>query len=146
MLLAPTKNRSTQVSTQVKTQSKLVQLDGGFSEVSESESETSSSTGDISLNTTTSEDNTTSDDSSASEHEDEDLIEVERNIPVISYQQGPTEALTPPAWYEPYVPIQHSKKRNVMTIRRDNKFDRVESLPVISIPNTRSLFPKINSC
>ena len=113
--------------------------------MSESESETASSTGDISLNTTTSEDNTTSDDSSASEHEDEDLIEVERNIPVISYQQGPTEALTPPAWYEPYVPIQHSKKRNVMTIRRDNKFDRVESLPVISIPNTRSLFPKINS-
>ena len=55
------------------------------------------------------------------------------------------ESQVPPAWFDEYVPIQHSRQRNVKTIRRDNKFEKVGSLPVISIPNTRSLFPKIRN-
>ena len=124
----------------------IVQLDGGFSDVSDSDSEAESNSEDIDLLTDTSTGETTEDNSDPNEDEDDDYLEEESQILVVSrlqcsmYHQDP-----PPAWYDKYVPTQHSKKRNVKTIKRDNKFEKVETLPVISVPNTRSLFPKIRN-
>ena len=52
---------------------------------------------------------------------------------------------TTPVWFDHYEPLKHSRKRNVKTLKRDNKFAKCDELPVISVPNMRSLFPKINN-
>ena len=68
-------------------------------------------------------------------------------IPVLKPQKRyiPTQDETTPTWYDQYQPIRHSKKRNVITIRRDNRYEKCGELPVISVPNLRSLFPKLHN-
>ena len=53
--------------------------------------------------------------------------------------------ISPPAWYDSYVPVVHNRKRQLKTLKRDNKFEKTSELPVISVPNMRSIFPKINN-
>ena len=54
----------------------------------------------------------------------------------------------PPPWYdehEPGVINNQQSKKNRVTIRRDNRLLMTESLPVVSVSNLRSLWPKLNS-
>ena len=53
--------------------------------------------------------------------------------------------ISPPTWYDSYVPVVHNRKRQLKTLKRDNKFEKTSELPVISVPNMRSIFPKINN-
>ena len=56
-----------------------------------------------------------------------------------------TQEETTPVWFDRYEPMNHSKKRNVKTVKRDNKYEKCDKLPVISVSNMRSLFPKLRS-
>ena len=52
----------------------------------------------------------------------------------------------PPAWYEEYQPRIINKgqsKMNRITIKRDNRLEVGESLPIIAVSNLRSLTPKL---
>ena len=54
----------------------------------------------------------------------------------------------PPPWYEKYEKRKVDKnesKCNRKSIKRDNKFLKSESLPIISVSNVRSLIPKIEN-
>ena len=66
-------------------------------------------------------------------------IEVISGLP--SYQQYDTE---PPMWYEEYVPRPASLPSTRHTVRRDARFEKCGMLPTVSVPNARSIFPKIN--
>ena len=68
-------------------------------------------------------------------------------IPVlISQELAPPTSNTPtPAWHDTYIPASHSKDRFIKTLKRDNKFSKISDLPVISVPNMRSIFPKLNN-
>ena len=49
-------------------------------------------------------------------------------------------------WHEKYEKTKRGRNvNNVITIRRDNKFEKAYDLPVISAPNFRSIFPKIRN-
>ena len=54
----------------------------------------------------------------------------------------------PPPWYEEYIPrvidLRQSKV-NRKTVRRDNRLLLTESLPILSVSNLRSFWPKVNS-
>ena len=54
----------------------------------------------------------------------------------------------PPVWYEEYVPrvsnIKESKA-NRKTIRRDDRLIVSDSLPILSVSNLRSLWPKLKN-
>ena len=55
---------------------------------------------------------------------------------------------SPPSWYEEYTPRvidPRQSKANLKTIRRDNRLMMTESLPILSVSNLRSLWPKLNS-
>ena len=55
---------------------------------------------------------------------------------------------TPPAWYDAYIPEVNDPRRakvNLKTIRRDNRLMMTESLPILSVSNCRSIWPKLNS-
>ena len=52
----------------------------------------------------------------------------------------------PPAWYDEYKPRIYNKsqsKLNRITIKRDNRLEVGESLPIIAVSNLRSLTPKL---
>ena len=54
----------------------------------------------------------------------------------------------PPPWYEEYTPRAsdpRQSKANRITVRRDNRLMMTESLPILSVSNLRSLWPKLNS-
>ena len=51
----------------------------------------------------------------------------------------------PPVWFEEYIPRPASLPCTRQTIRRDNKYERCSMLPSVSVPNARSLFPKIRN-
>ena len=86
-----------------------------------------------------------SSDYSSSVEESDDNDDQPRRIEVISglpsYQQYHTE---PPVWYEEYVPRPASLPSTRHTVRRDSRFERCGMLPTVSVPNARSIFPKIN--
>ena len=91
-------------------------------------------------------------DSSESTDSDYDQdFENETSIPVLSnYRQynNLEHCQSPPAWYEEYTPrVSDSRqsKVNRITIRRDNRLMMTESLPILSVSNLRSLWPKLNS-
>ena len=50
-----------------------------------------------------------------------------------------------PAWFDQYEKTKHNNKRQLKTLKRDNKFAKIGELPVISVPNMRSIFPKLNN-
>jgi hypothetical protein len=52
--------------------------------------------------------------------------------------------MTTPAWFEEYCPRPRNIPSTRKTIKRDNKYEKCEMLPSVSVPNARSLFPKIN--
>ena len=78
---------------------------------------------------------------------DQDL-ESEAAIPVLNnYKQynNLEHCQSPPAWYEEYIPRvsdPRQSKVNRITIRRDNRLMMTESLPILSVSNLRSLWPK----
>ena len=54
----------------------------------------------------------------------------------------------PPPWYEHYMPrvFNHTEsKSNRKTIHRDNRLMLSEALPILSVSNLRSLWPKLNN-
>lgn len=69
------------------------------------------------------------------------------NIPVIVNNRDPLKCqdTTTPAWYDEYHSGMGANKSNLISIRRDNKYEACSELPVISTTNTRSLIPKINN-
>ena len=52
--------------------------------------------------------------------------------------------MTPPVWFEQYIPRPATLPPCRKTLKRDNKFEKCGMLPTMSVPNARSLFPKIN--
>ena len=56
--------------------------------------------------------------------------------------------INPPPWYEHYIPRvinPTESKSNRKTIRRDNRLILSESLPILSVSNLRSLWPKLKN-
>ena len=54
----------------------------------------------------------------------------------------------PPPWYEEHIPRVIDLKQsqsNRKTIYRDNRLGVNESLPILSVSNLRSLWPKLNN-
>ena len=78
---------------------------------------------------------------------DEDDHENPETIEVLSSRcdNSQPNLTTPPVWYEQYVPRPASIPSTRRTIRRDNRFEKCDMLPTVSVPNTRSIFPKINN-
>ena len=79
--------------------------------------------------------------------------ETSHAIPVIITQRGllplnNSPIKNPPAWFDLYEPRAINPKQskvNMKTIRRDNRLMMSHSLPIISVSNLRSLWPKINN-
>ena len=59
-----------------------------------------------------------------------------------------SQLTNPPPWYEQYtarVINPTESKSNRKTIRRDNRLMMSQSLPILSVSNLRSLWPKLNN-
>ena len=59
-----------------------------------------------------------------------------------------SQCSTPPPWYDEYTPgviDPRQSKKNRKTIRRDNRLLKSESLPILSVSNLRSFWPKQNN-
>ena len=72
-------------------------------------------------------------------------------IPVVTtdrVSQNMTQCDSPPAWYDEYIPgviDPRQSKLNRKTIRRDNRLLITEALPILSVSNLRSFWPKQNN-
>ena len=78
---------------------------------------------------------------------DEDEVQNHSHIEVIdNVRPSVLDSLTtPPAWYEEYSPRPVYLPCTLKTIKRDNKYEKCSLLPSVSVPNARSLFPKIRN-
>ena len=85
---------------------------------------------------------------------DQDLdLEDVATIPVLEkrnfvQQNNVAFCQSPPSWYDEYTPRvinPRQSKLNRKTIRRDNRLMLSESLPILSVSNLRSFWPKLNS-
>jgi hypothetical protein len=119
---------------------KIPQFDGNIS------SETSSFTSEINCTCCDSmADSATSDSDSDYDLEDVPSIPVR----ISQHDQVQVSKLTnPPPWYEHYTPRvinPTESKSNRKTIRRDNRLMMSQSLPILSVSNLRSLWPKLNN-
>ena len=82
----------------------------------------------------------------------ESFVEIPYPIPVIqiatSKHVSTTAAITPPVWYEEFIPRRdkfRDTKSNLINVKRDNRHLIGEFLPSISVSNMRSLIPKIQN-
>ena len=69
-------------------------------------------------------------------------------IPVLitsQYSPPAEQSIPPPPWYEEYLPRSSNIKPIRKTIRRDNRLLLSEDLPILSVSNLRSIWPKLNS-
>ena len=126
------------VSTNIGTESVILQLDGNISCDSSIISESQCSCCDRISRW---------DNSSISDHESEILG---LPIPVVmNFSKGDsTDRLSSPPWYEeynPWWPDPWQSKLNRKTIKRDNRVAKSEFLPTISVSNMRSLGPKVKN-
>ena len=83
-----------------------------------------------------------SDYSYSNEEEGEDQSEA--RIEVVAGPIRRQEDVGAPVWYEEYVPRPASLPSTRHTVRRDTRFEKCGMLPTVSVPNARSIFPKIN--
>ena len=126
------------VSTNIGTESAILQLDGNISCDSSVITESQCSCCDIISRW---------DNSSISDHESEMFGSP---IPVVvNFDRGDSsEKILPPPWYEkynPWWPDPWQSKLNRKTIKRDNRMVKSEHLPIISVSNMRSLGPKLKN-
>ena len=91
----------------------------------------------------------TGDVTTTSSDPDYDLDDPVSTIPVIQTQRSKSaSASIPPAWYDEYNPRVIDPKQskvNRKTVRRDNRLVGCESLPIMSVSNLRSFWPKLNN-
>ena len=72
-------------------------------------------------------------------------------IPVVitdRVSQYMTQCDSPPAWYDVYIPGAIDPRQSILnrkTIRRDNRLLLTEALPILSVSNLRSFWPKQNN-
>ena len=86
-------------------------------------------------------------DSGTSTSFDQDYDQGGHAIPVLgTLPQYNGVYIDPPAWYDEYksrIINKGQSKMNRITIRRDNRLEVGESLPIIAVSNMRSLTPKL---
>ena len=91
---------------------------------------------------------------SADTSSDQDLdLEDVATIPVLekrhfAQQNNVASCQSPPSWYDEYTPRvidPKQSKLNRKTIRRDNRLFLSDSLPILSVSNLRSFWPKLNN-
>ena len=86
-----------------------------------------------------------------SESDQDPDLEAACSIPVVTTNRDSnysTQCDSPPAWYEEYIPgvsDPRQSKLNRKTIRRDNRLLITEALPILSVSNLRSFWPKQNN-
>ena len=90
-------------------------------------------------------------DNSTVSDQDYDLEPVSA-IPVFTtnrvFKNYQSQSASPPPWYDEYIPgviDPRQSKKNRRTIRRDNKLLLTEALPILSVSNLRSFWPKQNN-
>ena len=75
------------------------------------------------------------------------LSEPGMKIPIVVNIHTHTERVPPPPWYEPH--HSHSdrseNKPTLKTIYRNNRISQCVNLPVVSVSNLRSLWPKVRA-
>ena len=90
---------------------------------------------------------------SDSDYDQDYEMETENAIPVLNardycLENNPAQYCPSPSWYDEYTPrvidpIQ--SKANRITIKRDNRLLITEALPILSVSNLRSIWPRLNN-
>ena len=78
----------------------------------------------------------------SSEGESEDQSEA--SIGVVTRPIRRQDGVVAPVWFEEYVARPATLPATRQTVRRDNRFEKCGMLPTVSVPNARSIFPKLN--